>query len=335
MDFEELGQFIKDSATIVKAREKETTHGLNADFHGLSQFIEEAYSKKENEYYKYPDEYKIDMNSMITSYKANKSASLKSNVSPTFQSRVTIESLDPRLKARLYSECKSALTPTLEHIDNLASSQEVYNFYSKILQDVLDKLATIQKTPGLNSDFYLRSILHQNQRNQWSTLHDVLIEKIRQESANDPVKPLYNIITLPIITNHVFKLLGTKFFKGELLMTIFNMLKEDFHLHTLCCNQQAFNEVLKTCWIYYGNIDLFEFEKIFTEMTFLGYGGDYTTYNILKIVIEEYDALSNGKSVFNESGSKVLTKEDNKRMKFLEKEFQRLKINLENSFMRH
>ena len=46
-------------------------------------------------------------------------------------------------------------------------------------------------------------------------------------------------------------------------------------------------------------------------MKFLGFPGDMTTLNILRIVISEYNNLSNGMLIFNKQSDKIYTTDAN------------------------
>ncbi|KAI5968736.1 hypothetical protein CANMA_002172 [Candida margitis] len=300
------------------------------DFQKLSQFIKEAYEKRPTEKELTRREESVNIDAILSSYKRESGGSFLKEAAPSFQSRITIQSLDLDLREMLYQKCEAALIQTLTIIDSLQSSAEVYRFYNEVLLSVVDQLKNAKKDRSLNDRFYLRNVFLESNRHEWTELHNNVVERIRETTAADAANFEFNIITLPIITNHVFKKLGYQLFNGDLMFTLFNKLKENVHLYTLCCNQKTYNEILRAIWVYNGNIDLFEFEKVYTEMKFLGYSGDFVTYNILKMVIDEYNAMSNGNSFFNKYGSKVLTRDDNARIAFLTKEFYKLQSNLSN-----
>ncbi|KAG5421177.1 hypothetical protein I9W82_000267 [Candida metapsilosis] len=311
------------------------TNSNKIDFQRLSQFIKEAYDQRPHEKAPKEKEDPLNINALLSNYKRdNQNVRFLKEAAPSFQSRITVQSLDLELREKLYERCEAALIPTLTIIDNLQSSLEVYQFYTKILNRVVAEIKNAKKDHTLNDGFYLRNVFLETNSGEWDELHDGVIEKVRAASASDAVNFECNILTLPIITNHVFKKLAFRMYNGSLVITLFNKLKEDVHLYTSCCNQQTYNEVLRTIWVYNGNIDLSEFEKVYTEMKFLGYNGDFVTYNILKTVIDEYNALSSGNSVFNRYGSKILTRDDNSRVAFLTKEFHKLQKRLSNQLVK-
>lgn len=311
------------------------TTSNKVDFQRLSQFIKEAYEKRPHEKESEKKDEAVDIDSLLSNYKSDdQRGGFLNEAAPSFQNRITVQSLDLDLRQKLYEKCEAALIPTLAVIGRLQSSPEVYQLYNSILKRVATDLKSAKKDQSLNDRFYLRDVFLESNMSGWSELHEDVIERVRAKSSADPLNIDFNIITLPIITNHVFKKLGYQLFNGQLAISLFNKLKVDIHLYTLCCNQQTYNEILRTIWVYNGNIDLFEFEKVYTEMKFLGYSGNFVTYNILKTVIDEYNALLNGNSIFNEYGSKVLTRDDNARITFLTKEFHKLQTRLNNQLMK-
>lgn len=306
------------------------------DFQRLSQFIKEAYEKRPHEKKSKVEPKPVNIDSLLTSYKRDEqqSGGFFKEAAPSFQSRITVQSLDFDLRERLYEKCEAALIPTLTIIDDMRSSVEIYQFFDGVLRRVSEDLETAKKENTLNDRFYLRNVFLERNMHEWNELYDNVLDKIYADNGSDPVKFNANILTLPTITNHVFKKLGYQLFNGNLMLSIFNKLKDDIHLYTLCCNQQTYNEILRTIWVYNGNIDLSEFEKVYTEMKFLGFEGDFVTYNILKTVIDEYNAMLSGSSFFNKYGSRVLTRDDNSRIAYLTKEFHKLQKRLKNQLIK-
>ncbi|KAI5951018.1 hypothetical protein KGF54_004092 [Candida jiufengensis] len=309
-----------------------TTNNNKMDFQKLSQFIKEAYEKRPTKETKDSNfqQDELDINLMLSNYKKDSTTGFFKEITPSFNNRITVHSIDSELREKLYNKCESALIPTLEKINELKSSFEIYEFYSNLLNNLIKEIEASSKNNegNLNNNFYLRNLFLENNITEWNNQHDEVIEKIKLKSIANPLEPELNIISLPIITNHIFQKLGFKLYNSQLISTFFNFIKNDFHLYTLCFNQESFNLILKINWIYYGNIDLLNIEKIFNEMKFLGYNGDFKTYQILKIIIDEYNLLCNGYSFFNKFGSKILTKEDNLRVNYLTKEFYKLRKRL-------
>ncbi|ODV69075.1 hypothetical protein HYPBUDRAFT_152264 [Hyphopichia burtonii NRRL Y-1933] len=61
-------------------------------------------------------------------------------------------------------------------------------------------------------------------------------------------------------------------------------------------NQQTYNEILRTYWIYFGKSNLYGIEMIFTEMRNNGFEGDLMTVNIVKQILIDYYNLKLGKN---------------------------------------
>ncbi|KAI5963552.1 uncharacterized protein KGF55_002432 [Candida pseudojiufengensis] len=300
------------------------------DFQKLSQFIKEAYDKKPTTKFNksninfQDDEFDID--SILSNYKKDQNSYLKEMI-PSFNNRITIHSINLELRDKLYNKCEIALIPTLQKINEMNSSLKIYEFYSNLLNNLQEEIKN-SKNGKLNNRFYLSDLFLKTNQIEWNNLHDEVINKIQAKSIESPLNPELNLISLPIITNHIFQKLGFKLFNANLIQTFLNFIQKDFYLFSLCFNQETFNLILKINWIYFGNLDLLNIEKILNEMKFFGFNGDFKTFQILKIIIDEYNLLSNGNSIFNKFGCKILTKDDNLRIKYLTKEFYKLKNRL-------
>lgn len=270
----------------------------------------------------------LNVDSLFAEYEAHYTNSDSLASARGYKDSLRVQGTTLKVYEELESKSKDALRPTLDFIDNeLKNSCEVNEYYLSLLKNASVQIDKARDKRNLNEQVYLRLVLALD-RKQWSDKHQAVVDQIAKQNLLSPKDPVLNAISLPIITNHIFKILGFRFFNGELLMSLFHLLKENVYLHTLCCNQETYNQVLKICWIYYGSVDLLHFEKVFVEMKFMGFPGDVSTCNILKVVIDQYNAMARGKSVLNKFGARVFTKDDNARIDFFTREFeaQRLKI---------
>ncbi|CAK9436070.1 uncharacterized protein LODBEIA_P06280 [Lodderomyces beijingensis] len=303
-----------------------------SEFESLSSLIKSASSARQT---KRPTarksgEYGFDLESLLSTRNWNWRRKSAKPASPSFRSRVTIQSIDSELRDQLNSKCHDALRPTLDIFSSMPTAVEVYQFYMELVGGLHDQLNS-KSSKLVKNDIYLKDTLDEVSRSEWTSKYTELIDAISSKSNQNARSPLMNLLSFPIITNHVLKILGSRFFQAELAMTIFNLLKSDLHLHTISCNQSTYNQILTILWIYYGNVDLMEFEKTYQEMKLLGFRGDFATYNILRVAIDEYGGLRWGISKFNDSGSRVMTREDNARVAYLKNEVEALKSELKNS----
>ncbi|CAI5757117.1 unnamed protein product [Candida verbasci] len=291
-------EIMKIDQNPIDTEESKTERFSEIDgFHKLSQFIQEAYPKKQKE-----DNNFID------------------SILNTENSKSAIKSLDIDIKNKLDEKCKEALNPTIEFLDSIPNSLELYKCLSSFFNQT-SKLLEDHKSFNI---IYLPELSNK----EWSSVHDDLIERIATQSTEYPKEPLINVLTIPIILNFSLKKIGFRFYNGPLAMSIFNQLKSNVPLYFISCNQQTYNEILRIVWIYYGIIDLYQFEKKFTEMKIMGYEGDVTTFHILKVVIDEYNGLRHGKSDFNKYGTEIQPIENIDRERFLRHEFINLKHRL-------
>ncbi|EGW32450.1 uncharacterized protein SPAPADRAFT_61517 [Spathaspora passalidarum NRRL Y-27907] len=235
--------------------------------------------------------------------------------------RITILNLDFRLRQDLFEKTASALAPTLGIMNNSETSEQLYNFIAPLLTDVSHQLKSNA------NDIYLRDIFVDKNKHRWCDAHEELMKSIAKSSKESPSKPMVNVLTIPTILNHALKLLTFKFHNGQLALALFNMLKKDPQLYNFSCNQGTYNEILRIHWVYFGHLDLREFEKTIVEMNLLGYKGDFVTYNILRTVINEYTAMRNGHSDYNEYSS-LFTLEDNMRINEFKNKFYELRTML-------
>ena len=324
MNFDKLTQFIRDAYN----KSEKTANANAAAVAGVKSRVDTDTSGTFGNNSTGSGSKQLNVDSLFAEYEAHYTNSDSLASARGYKDSLRVQGTTLKVYEELESKSKDALGPTLDFIDNeLKNSREVNEYYLSLLKNASVQIDKARDKRNLNEQVYLRLVLALD-RKQWSDQHQSVVDQIAKQSLLSPKDPVLNAISLPIITNHILKILGFRFFNGELLMSLFHLLKENVYLHTLCCNQETYNQVLKICWIYYGSVDLLQFEKVFVEMKFMGFPGDVSTCNILKVVIDQYNAMARGKSVLNKFGARVFTKDDNARIDFFTREFeaQRLKI---------
>lgn len=144
-----------------------------------------------------------------------------------------------------------------------------------------------------------------------------LCEEIEAVSNATPQDPLLTVQTMPILFNHILKLICSKFYDGSLALTLFNIAKKDISLYAVLCNQTTYNEMLKVYWVFYGKSTLYEVELLTVEMMRNGFKGNLQTFAILKEILTTYHTMRMGKTVYNPCGMPVWSEEDERRARNL------------------
>lgn len=147
-----------------------------------------------------------------------------------------------------------------------------------------------------------------------------LSQEVKLKNEELPLEPVLNAYTLPLLFNYILKTLITKFYDGQLALTLFNSLKRDLDVYTVVCNQDTYNEVLKLFWAYYGKLSLQEIEMTFLEMKNNGFVGNLNTFRVLKEIIVRYHLIKLGLSDL----TLFWLREDDKRVKNLERNLHKL-----------
>lgn len=234
-----------------------------------------------------------------------------------------LRSVSPTLKVDLFKKTEQALAPTIDYLKEMESSRELVEYMHKIFAKWTGLVEASRTDSSSFEDIFMNKLLRA--KSKFGKRHSEFIAKIEESSKENPEEPILNVFTLPIVFNSVLNLLSFKFKNGQLAMSLFNILKKDINLYTVVCNQQTYNEVLRTHWIFNGKANLYGVEMIYLEMINNGFNGDLVTLNILKQIIIDYYNLKMGNSHLNkDTGLPIWTKEDDRRIDYLEKRLSRL-----------
>ncbi|KAG7663995.1 uncharacterized protein J8A68_002496 [[Candida] subhashii] len=232
------------------------------------------------------------------------------NMSPSHQQDPT-KFTPERFRNDFHREVKEALKPSFEAIDALKSPQEVYGFITRYLSG----LSEIIKTAKAKEQHKRVTLNDLHKETGWTDSNKDVIKDIAESSEKCPEAPIGNAVTSRFLLNYVLKTLTFKFNNPALSLSIVRMMKKDADLYILSCNQETFNEVLRATWLYYGYVDLYEFEKAFVEMRLLGHRGNRETCDILGVVVNELQNLSDGVSPINKY-TRIRTVNSAKRLAF-------------------
>lgn len=310
------------------------------DFQKLSEFIKNAY--KDNETPKPVPTARVEQveyfQNLFTKYGSFRK--LSSSISNNSTNKPGINVVPDEIKNELFTKTKNALGPTLKYLDSFKNSQDLFKYSLKLFKNFQEgiTIATMKTQIAdknsksvriVNEEIFLNELFKGSNRHAWTESHQSCIDLIEKSSLSGPYDPNLNILTVPIIFTHIITNLGFKFHNGQLALTLFDLLEKDPNLYIIAANQEAFNVALRLVWINYGIINLHPFQTWYSRMKFLGFPGDMTTLNILRIVISEYNNLSNGMLIFNKQSDKIYTTDANWRMKYFRAEYDGMKKRLE------
>lgn len=141
----------------------------------------------------------------------------------------------------------------------------------------------------------------------------LVCKEVEAASIARPQEPLLTMQTMPILFNHVLKLMCSKFYDGSSALTLFNIAKKDISLYAILCNQTTYNKILKLYWVFYGKSTLYEVELTVVEMLHNGFKGNLETFAILKEILTSYHTMRMGKTVYNPCGMPIWSEEDERR----------------------
>lgn len=206
---------------------------------------------------------------------------------------------------QLLDEAKSSIEPTIELILEMKKPLELVLFLSSVFERYVAHDYD-------DSTFYLQKKKNESHDN-FQKRANLVFQQILQACLKDPANPVLHEYTLPVIFNHIIRLLMVKFYNGKLALSLFNSLKEDISLYTIMCNQDTYNEMIKVYWIFMGKSSLCEIELLFVEMMNNGFRGNMATFAILKLILGEYHTMKMGKSLYNPGGLPVWSFEDERR----------------------
>lgn len=203
----------------------------------------------------------------------------------------------------------TALEPTVSHITNLATREQLAGFALNFF-----KLASSQNREA--PEFYLRKRKGETFK-EYDARKQKALGEIEARCKEDPSRPMLNAFTMPIIFNLLIKAASEIHHDGALALTLFNASKEDLGLYTVLCNQKTYNEMIKVHWIHFGKASLCEVELLVVEMMNSGFMGDRFTFAILKEVLATYHLMRMGKTKYNPGGIPIWLKEDEQRARNL------------------
>ena len=217
----------------------------------------------------------------------------------------------------LFKRVTESLSSTLDYIDSSKGKHEVVHKLNTIINQLNNEQISVNDRQG----FFLTSLLkHKKITND----HENLFEEMELQSKISPANPKLNVLSLPSLFNQCLKTLHTKFSDGALCLTLFNYLKKDLNLYSVCCNQDTYNEILKTYWVFQGKSNIYAIENLYIEMTNNGFQGNLTTFNILKQIIVDYYDLKMGNSPLYSTNLPIWTQEDDSRIESLESSLNKL-----------
>lgn len=246
--------------------------------------------------------------------------------------RNKLPNVSGRLKDELFTKTRDALKPTLEYIhtsSDLGTSNSLTQYLRTVFTSWFEIVEKAQSDKVVFEDVYLNKLLKKSTK--FSEKHDKFINSVYVQSTEHPSNPILNVFTLPIIFNSILNTIAMKYHDGQLALSLFNFLKKDINLYTVCCNQQTYNEILRIQWLFYGKSNLYGIELIFIEMLNNGFSGDLMTFNILKQIIIDYHNLKMGQASLNEAKLPIWSKEDDKRVENLERKLSTLAYVLKRS----
>lgn len=252
---------------------------------------------------------------------------LQESFTKTSRPAVIREAHHDPLSARVVKKCleraKTAVQPTLDLILSKTKQAEVV----ALLNLMLDRY---EERDFDESSFYMHK-LNNESTDEFLERTQGLFDQAQAACEADPSKPFLHEYTMPVIFNHILREVSTRFYNGQLAISLFNSVKKDLNLYAFMVNQDTYNELLKVYWIYMGKSSLCEIELLVVEMMNNGFRGNLSTFTILREVIGEYHAMRMGKSLYNPGGAPIWSLEDEKRASNLGQKLRDLGKYLRNS----
>lgn len=208
--------------------------------------------------------------------------------------------LGSEFEKQLNEELTKLLQPTLSEINQVTSKNEMILLLNKYVSEIDFDTSIIDndKKPRLED-------------------YQSIFDDISQTYAEKD-KVMLNNLTVPIILNEFLKVSNSKFNDGQLTLTIFNYVKTNLQLFIIACNQDTYNEIIKTIWIYMGKSSINEIDSIVTEMLNNGFPGNIDTFNILNQILLDYYEVKEGKFRLFDTNLPIWNKYDEKKVKSLE-----------------
>ncbi|CAH6719142.1 hypothetical protein CLIB1444_02S01882 [[Candida] jaroonii] len=208
--------------------------------------------------------------------------------------------LGSEFEKQLNEKLKNILEPTLNEINQVKTKNEMILLLNSYVNEINFDTAIIDndKKPRIED---------------YQSIFDDISENYTQNG-----KVLLNNLTIPVILNEFLKISNTKFNDGQLTLTIFNYVKINLKLFIVACNQDTYNEIIKTIWIYMGKSSINEIDSTVTEMLNNGFSGNLDTFNILNKILLDYYEVKEGKFRLFDTNLPIWNKYDEKRVKSLE-----------------
>lgn len=217
-------------------------------------------------------------------------------------SRLSQDSIDD-----MFDKFATALEPTLELLRQKESRKELIEFLLVIFKRF--------KEGDFKKQNFALVLSKDESLHAFTQRYHQFSGEVRSMSEDNSQEPLLCAYTIPLIFNEVIELLYSKFYDGQLALTLFNFLKKDLSLYLVCCNNDTYNKILKLHWVYYGKSSMIDVEQTFMEMINNGFPGNLNTYKIMREILLQYHLAKLGK------GDKMpfFLKGDDKRAKGLER----------------
>lgn len=209
----------------------------------------------------------------------------------------------------IHANVHASLAPTLDLLSSILSKRELLAF----LNHTFSRYHAMDRSTG---NFYVYKAKSERMAS-YQARCDLMCNDIKSHSNENAREPVLNVFTMPILFNHVLRVLGTKHYDGQLALSLFHALKQNIDLYTVVCNQQTYNEIMKLYWVYMGKASLCEVELVFLEMQNNGFSGDLATFSVLKEILTTYHSMRMGKTLYNPGGVPIWCQEDERRAKNL------------------
>lgn len=227
--------------------------------------------------------------------------------------RPSTGSVAGKIREDIFTMTKDALAPTLAAIESMQTSREVTELLLRAVERWLEQETAVMDTQQMLERAEVNKILNTRSR-KITANHTRFVQKVQGASNADPLLPMLNVFTLPLLTNQCISRV-TALGDGALATTLFNLLKSNLKTYTTCCNQATFNWMLRLTWVY--TRDLYRVEKLYFEMVGNGFTGDHHTFHILKTIVLEYHLQKMGPRP-------VWSRQDDQRVGNLEQKMARL-----------
>lgn len=208
-----------------------------------------------------------------------------------------------------------ALKPTLDYYNNITTKTELIQAANSLLDSIDVSNVQLLKFNSLEE-------------------YDPVLESITQHyDTNAPQSPFINSISVPVLFNELLKISNSQFNDGQLTLTLFNYLKQDLNTYLLSCNQETYNIILKTIWIFNGKASISQVHHMFIEMLNNGFLGNLMTFNIIKKIIVDYYHLKMGDLGYFNSSLPIWNYDDEKKVNELSERLRQLSYRVQRQYI--